>query len=153
MADTIDLAPLLVAQASGANAALATFVLYTLAVFFLAWLSNRLLQSKNFLSEYFLGSRSLGVWAFALTFAATSSSGGSFTGFPSLIYTHGWVLALWIASYMVVPVCTMGLLGKRINQVAPKNGRHHRTGRVARPFRQCPIRPLSDTFDRVLHDG
>ena len=88
----------------------------------LAALSNRLLQKKAFLSEYFLGSRSLGVWAFALTFAATSASGGSFTGFPSKIYAHGWVLALWIGSYMVVPICTMGLLGKRLNQVARLSG-------------------------------
>ena len=99
--------------AEGSNAALVTFLIYTLAVFGLAALSNQLLKSKSFLAEYFLGSRSLGVWAFALTFAATSSSGGSFTGFPSKIYTHGWILALWISSYMVVPICTMGLLGKR----------------------------------------
>ena len=58
------------------------------------------------------------MWAFALTFAATSSSGGSFTGFPSMIYSHGWILALWIGSYMVVPICMIGILGKRINQVA-----------------------------------
>ena len=45
------------------------------AVFGIAALSNRLLQKKSFLSEYFLGSRSLGVWTFALTFAATSASG------------------------------------------------------------------------------
>ncbi len=114
---------LLLAQTqTGSNAALVTFLIYTLAVFGLAGLSNRLLQKKSFLSEYFLGSRSLGVWAFALTFAATSASGGSFTGFPSKIYSHGWVLALWIASYMVVPICTMGLLGKRINQVARLSG-------------------------------
>ncbi len=114
---------LLLGQAGGgSNAALFTFLLYTLAVFALAWASNRLLQSKSFLSEYFLGSRSLGMWAFALTFAATSSSGGSFTGFPAKIYTYGWVLALWIASYMVVPICAMGLLGKRINQVARISG-------------------------------
>ncbi len=62
------------------------------------------------------------MWAFALTFAATSASGGSFTGFPSKIYTHGWVLALWIGSYMVVPICMMGLIGKRINQVARISG-------------------------------
>ena len=104
--------------AEGSNAALLIFLIYTLAVFGLAALSNRLLQSKNFLSEYFLGSRSLGLWAFALTFAATSASGGSFTGFPARIYTHGWILGLWIASYMVVPICTMGLIGKRVNQVA-----------------------------------
>jgi Na+/pantothenate symporter len=111
----------MLAQA-GSSAALITFLVYTLAVFGLAALSNRLLQQKNFLSEYFLGSRSLGVWAFALTFAATSASGGSFTGFPSKIYTHGWVLGLWIGSYIVVPICAMGLLGKRINHVARISG-------------------------------
>jgi len=108
--------------AEGSNAALITFMIYTLAVFGIAALSNRLLKSKSFMSEYFLGSRGLGVWAFALTFAATSSSGGSFTGFPAKIYTHGWVLALWIGSYMVVPICTMGLIGKRLNQVARSSG-------------------------------
>ena len=107
---------------TGSSSALFTFLIYTLAVFGLAALSNRLLQSKSFLGEYFLGSRGLGVWAFALTFAATSASGGSFTGFPSKIYSHGWILALWIGSYMVVPICTMGLLGKRLNQVARMSG-------------------------------
>ena len=53
--------------------------------------------------------------------AATAASGGSFTGFPALIYEHGWILALWIASYMIVPICAMGLLGKRLNQVARKS--------------------------------
>lgn len=111
-----------VTLAAAGSSALATFLIYTLAVFGLAALSSRLLKDRNFLSEYFLGSRSLGVWALALTFAATSASGGSFTGFPSKIYSHGWVLALWIGSYMIFPICTMGLLGKRINQVARKTG-------------------------------
>ncbi|MDA1013031.1 MAG: PEGA domain-containing protein [Planctomycetota bacterium] len=110
------------AASGGSNAALVVFLGYTLAVFGLAALSNRLMAGKNFLSEYFLGSRSLGVWALALTFAATSASGGSFTGFPSKIYTHGWILGLWIGSYVVVPICAMGLLGKRINQVARLSG-------------------------------
>ncbi|HRX82974.1 MAG TPA: hypothetical protein P5307_28100, partial [Pirellulaceae bacterium] len=82
--------------AGGSNSAIVTFSIYIVGVLVLAWLSNRLLQSKSFLSEYFLGSRSLGVWAFALTFAATSASGGSFIGFPSLVYTHGWIVGLWI---------------------------------------------------------
>jgi len=117
------LLPLLIAQTEspGSNSALVVFAIYTLGVFALAILSNRLLQSKSFLSEYFLGSRGLGVWAFALTFAATSSSGGSFMGFPSLVYSHGWSLALWIGSYMLVPIVSMGLLAKRINQVARKS--------------------------------
>ena len=99
-----------------------SFAIYTVAVFVLAFLSHRLLKKKSFLKEYFIGSRSLGLWALAMSYAATSSSGGSFTGFPALIYTEGWIMALWIASYMVVPVCCMGMLGKRINQVARKTG-------------------------------
>ncbi len=96
------------------------FTAYILGVFGLAACSHRLLQSKSFLSEYFLGSRGLGTWALAFTFAATSASGGSFGGYPSLIYSYGWVLALWIASYMIFPLTTMGVIGKRINQVARK---------------------------------
>ncbi len=110
------------AASSTANSALVTFAIYLLGVFVLAWLSSRVRQKKEFVGEYFLGGRSLGLWAFALTFAATSASGGSFMGFPSLIYTHGWVLALWIASYMLVPLVGMGLLGKRVNRLARQSG-------------------------------
>ncbi|MFT5527949.1 MAG: Na+/pantothenate symporter, partial [Pirellulaceae bacterium] len=111
----------LLADAAGSSAVI-TFAIYMVAVFVLAGLANRLLQSKKFVSEYFLGSRSLGMWAFALTFAATSASGGSFMGFPSIVYTHGWIVALWIGGYMVVPIVAMGLLGKRINHIARKSG-------------------------------
>lgn len=104
------------------NAALVSFGVYLGLVLLLAVFASRTLKKRSFVSEYFLGSRSLGTWALALTFAATSASGGSFMGFPSLIYTHGWVLALWIASYMVLPIVAMGFLGKRLNQVARKTG-------------------------------
>ena len=103
---------------AASNSALVTFGIYMVVVFLLAGLSGRVLKKRNFIGEYFLGSRNLGLWAFALTFAATSASGGSFMGFPSRIYTHGWVLAFWISSYMVVPLVAMGLLAKRLNQVA-----------------------------------
>ena len=112
----------LLAAADSGTAVLWTFLIYMVGVFLIAGLSNRLLKNRDFLSEYFLGSRGLGVWAFALTLAATSSSGGSFMGFPSKIYTHGWILGLWIGSYIVVPICAMGLLGKRINNVARISG-------------------------------
>lgn len=109
-------------QSSVASAALVTFGLYTVGVFVLAWFSHRVLARRKFLDEYYLGSRGLGVIAFTLTFGATAASAGSFAGFPALVYAHGWVVALWIAGYMIVPVCTMGLFGKRINQVARKSG-------------------------------
>lgn len=113
--------PLLAAE-SNASGALIVFLVYMAGVFAIAAFSHQVLSKKKFLSEYFLGSRSLGVWAFALTFAATSASGGSFVGFPAKVYSHGWVVALWIGSYMVVPILVMGLLGKRINQLSRKTG-------------------------------
>ena len=108
-------------QASaGSNAAVITFVGYIAVVMLIAVASNRVAQSGSFLKDYFLGGRNLGMWAFALTFAATSASGGSFIGFPSLVYQHGWSVGLWICSYMLVPLVAMGLLAKRLNQVARK---------------------------------
>ncbi|SVB09104.1 uncharacterized protein METZ01_LOCUS161958, partial [marine metagenome] len=104
------------------NAALVSFCIYTLGVFLLAWLAGRKREGKSFMHEYFLGSRNLGLWAFALTYAATSASGGSFMGFPAKIYTYGWVMALWIGGYIVVPLVAIGLISKRLNQVARKSG-------------------------------
>lgn len=102
------------------SSALSAFALYIFGVFVLAWLSSRKQKGQGFVSEYFLGNRGFGMWAFALTFAATAASGGTFMGFPAKIYSHGWVLALWIAGYMVVPLVAMGAMGKRLNQVARK---------------------------------
>ena len=102
--------------------ALVVFTLYTLIVFGLAGVAYVVGSKKSFAAEYFLGSRGLGMLALALTFGATSASAGSFAGFPALIYTHGWVLALWIASYMIFPLCGLGLLGKRLNQLSRQTG-------------------------------
>tara|TARA_Y100000588_G_scaffold377608_1_gene456943 strand:+ start:67 stop:2052 length:1986 start_codon:yes stop_codon:yes gene_type:complete len=112
--------PILAAGAG--NAALVSFTIYIVFVFILAWLANRQQAGRSFMNEYFLGSRNLGLWAFAFTYAATSASGGSFMGFPSLIYSHGWVLALWIGGYVVVPLVAIGLIAKRLNQIARKSG-------------------------------
>ena len=113
---------MLAASDVGSTGALVTFLIYTGSVLVLCWFAHRMLTRKAFLSEYYLGSRGLGPVALTLTLGATAASAGSFAGFPSLVYTHGWVLALWIASYMVVPLCVLGLLGKRLNQVARKTG-------------------------------
>ena len=56
-------------------------------------LANRATREGSFLKGFFLGNRGLGSWALALT--ATVQSGGTFMGYPSLVYTHGWsVVAL-----------------------------------------------------------
>ncbi len=95
---------------------------YMAGVFLLGALAHHLLERGSFLKEYFLGDRKLNAWVLALTYVATSVSAGSFVGFPSLIYRNGWVMALWIAGYMVSGLTTKGVLAKRLNQVSRFTG-------------------------------
>src|SRR5262245_22215183 len=106
----------------GSGQVLITFLVYLIGVAALGVFAHRYVKRGSFVKEYFLGNRGLGPWVLALTIAATAISGGTFMGFPSLIYTNGWVMALWICSYMVVPLTAMVWLGKRINQVARLGG-------------------------------
>jgi sodium/pantothenate symporter len=101
---------------------LVAFLGYMAGVFLLGALSHKLLQRGAFLKEYFLGDRKLNAWVLSLTYVATSVSAGSFVGFPSLIYVHGWVMALWIAGYMVTGLVSKGALAKRLNQVSRLSG-------------------------------
>jgi sodium/pantothenate symporter len=118
MMESLQVSRLLLAETTGDISSLLIFLLYTFAVLFLGWLAAKMRQSKSFMKEYFLGGRSMGFFAFALTFAATAISGGTFLGFPAFVYTYGWITGLWIAGYMVVPLLAIGLLGKRINLMA-----------------------------------
>lgn len=101
----------------GTLTALAIFIL---ASMWIGVLANRAMREGSFLRGFFLGNRGLGSWALALT--ATVQSGGTFMGYPSLVYTHGWSVVLWIASYMVVPLTGFGILGKRLAQVSRRCG-------------------------------
>jgi len=80
---------------------LVAFAAYMIGVFLLGVLSHQLLKRGSFLKEYFLGDRQLNAWVLSLTYVATSVSAGSFVGFPSFIYRHGWVMAFWIGGYMI----------------------------------------------------
>jgi sodium/pantothenate symporter len=86
----------------------------------LGTLAQRAVKSGSFLKGYFLGNRGLGAWAMALT--ATVQSGGTFMGFPGLVYRHGWVTALWIAGYAILPITAFAILGKRLAQMSRKLG-------------------------------
>jgi Na+/pantothenate symporter len=101
---------------------LVAFAGYMGGVFLLGFLSHQLLKRGSFLKEYFLGDRQLNAWVLGLTYVATSVSAGSMVGFPSLIYRNGWVMALWIAGYMVAGLVSKGVLAKRLNQVSRLSG-------------------------------
>jgi SSS family solute:Na+ symporter/sodium/pantothenate symporter len=101
---------------------LVAFAAYMIGVFLLGVLSHQLLKRGSFLKEYFLGDRQLNAWVLSLTYVATSVSAGSFVGFPSFIYRHGWVMAFWIGGYMIAGLVSKGVLAKRLNQVSRLSG-------------------------------
>jgi sodium/pantothenate symporter len=121
---TPDLSFLLLAAASSKPSVgygtLAALVVFIFASMWIGMLANKAMQSTTFTKGFFLGNRGLGAWALALT--ATVQSGGTFMGFPSLVYTHGWIVALWICGYMVVPITGFGVLGKRLAQLSRRTG-------------------------------
>ncbi len=99
---------------------LIALLLFTAVSLGLGVVANLAHRRGSFLERYFLGSRSLGAFAVALT--AAVMSGGTFMGFPSLVYTFGWAVGLWICSYMVAPLTILGILGKRIGQLSRRTG-------------------------------
>lgn len=111
------------ASESGEDARWGTIVALVVFIIASVWLgtaAQRVMARGSFLKGFFLGNRGLGAWAIALT--ATVQSGGTFMGFPSLVYTYGWIVALWIGSYMVVPITGFGIVGKRIAHISRKTG-------------------------------
>ncbi|MFO1019930.1 MAG: sodium:solute symporter [Planctomycetales bacterium] len=116
----INIALLAAAEPSAGVGTVFALLLFIGASMWIGSLANKAMQKGSFLKGFFLGNRGLGSWALALT--ATVQSGGTFMGFPSLVYTHGWIVALWIASYMVVPITGFGILGKRLAQMSRHTG-------------------------------
>src|SRR5262245_30159 len=100
--------------------AITALVVFIAASVWLGTVAQRVVERSQFIQGYFQGNRGLGAWTIALT--ATVQSGGTFMGTPSLIYTYGWIVALWIGSYMVVPITGFGLIGKRIAQISRRTG-------------------------------
>src|SRR5436190_11939050 len=99
---------------------LLALLLFIAASVWLGTLAQKAMEKKEFVQGFFLGNRGLGAWALALT--ATVQSGGTFMGFPALVYTHGWIVALWIAGYMAVPITGFAVLGKRFAQLSRRTG-------------------------------
>lgn len=120
-------------------------VAFTLISLGLGVVANRVASHKAaFLKRYFLGNRSMGAMAVALT--AAVMSGGTFIGVPATIYQYGWSAGLWISSYMVAPLTVLGILGKRIGQIS------RRTGAVTLPdlLRERYQSPALGLFTSIL---
>lgn len=88
-------------------------VLYLGFVFGVAWYAYQKRSSGGFLTEYYIGSRSMSGFVLAMTTVATYVSASSFIGGPGAAYKYGlgWVLLAMIQ----VPAIwlTLGALGKK----------------------------------------
>ena len=97
-------------------AVLLALILFIVASVWLGTLAQKAIDKKKFMEGYFLGNRGLGAWALALT--ATVQSGGTFMGFPSLVFSFGWIVLLWIGAYMMVPLTGFAIVGKRLSHLS-----------------------------------
>src|SRR5579863_7174772 len=103
-------------EPSASAGTLVALLVFVAASVWLGTVAQRVVSQGSFLRGYFLGNRGLGAWTLALT--ATVQSGGTFMGCPSLGYSHGWIVLLWIGSYMVGPLMGFAVVGKRLAQLS-----------------------------------
>lgn len=93
-------------------------VAYLLLVFGVAFYAYRQRQKGDFLSDYYIGGRSMSGFVLAMTTAATYVGASSFIGGPGAAYKYGlgWVLLAMIQ----VPVVwlSLGILGKKLTALA-----------------------------------
>lgn len=94
---------------------------YLLFVFGVAYYAYRKRQGSSFISEYYIGSRSMSGFVLAMTTAATYVGASSFIGGPGAAYKYGlgWVLLAMIQVPAVL--FSLGVLGKKIALLARKH--------------------------------
>ncbi|WP_373768093.1 sodium/pantothenate symporter [Glaesserella sp.] len=93
-------------------------VAYLVFVFGVAFYAYRQRQRGSFLSEYYVGGRSMSGFVLAMTTAATYVGASSFIGGPGAAYKYGlgWVLLAMIQVPAVL--LTLGVLGKKFAIIA-----------------------------------
>lgn len=101
-------------------AMLLPLIAYLLFVFGVAFYAYRQRNTGSFMSEYYVGGRSMSGFVLAMTTAATYVSASSFIGGPGAAYKYGlgWVLLAMIQVPAVL--LTLGVVGKKLALLARK---------------------------------
>lgn len=99
-------------------AMLLPLIAYLAFVFGVAFYAYRQRQSGSFMSEYYMGGRSMSGFVLAMTTAATYVGASSFIGGPGAAYKYGlgWVLLAMIQVPAIL--LTLGVVGKRLAMLA-----------------------------------
>lgn len=95
-------------------------LLYLLLVFGVAFYAYRQRRQGSFMTEYYVGGRSMSGFVLAMTTAATYVGASSFIGGPGAAYKYGlgWVLLAMIQVPAVL--LTLGIVGKKLAILARK---------------------------------
>ncbi|MGY4688639.1 sodium/pantothenate symporter [Salibacterium sp. K-3] len=89
-------------------------LVFVLAIFGIGfWASRHTAAKRDFLQEYFLGSRELGGLILAMTMIATYGSASSFVGGPGAAYTQGLGWVLLAMSQVATGYFVLMILGKK----------------------------------------
>lgn len=96
-------------------------LVYLAFVFAVAYYAYRKRSEGNFLTEYYVGNRTMSGFVLAMTTAATYVGASSFIGGPGAAYKFGlgWVLLAMIQ--VPVVLFTLGVLGKKFAMQAREN--------------------------------
>lgn len=96
-------------------------IAYLAFVFGVAFYAYRKRQGSSFISEYYIGGRSMSGFVLAMTTAATYVGASSFIGGPGAAYKYGlgWVLLAMIQVPAVL--LSLGALGKKFALLARKH--------------------------------
>ena len=96
------------------------FLVVTLVVAFVA--RRQSAKGGGFVSEYFLGSRSLGPFVLAMTTIATYGSVSSFVGGPGQAWSIGWGWVYMATVQVTALFLLYGILGKKMALISRKLG-------------------------------
>jgi sodium/pantothenate symporter len=94
--------------------AIIPLVIFLIVMFIIgAWAGRRMNTGDAFLSDYFLGDRSLGGFVLAMTMTATYGSASSFIGGPGVAYNEGLGWVLLAMSQVATGYFVLMVLGKK----------------------------------------
>ena len=106
-------------------ALLVPFAAYFLANLAIGLYGRRILAGRggrNFVEEYYVGSRSLGPVVLAFTLTTSLASAGTFLGTPALSYREGFVWLVIGIGQMTSGYLMLGVLGKKFAIIGRKVG-------------------------------
>ena len=80
----------------------------------IAFFARRKAKGSDFITEYFIGGRSLGGFVLAMTLVATYTSVSSFVGGPGLAWDRGFGWVYFASIQVVSAFLVLGVMGKKL---------------------------------------